>query len=241
LTRILTRTTRQWRIVYETLADELARNVYRPGERLPSEQETAARFGVSRNTVRRALLSLSQEGRIRILNGSGSFAAYKDIVYEIEATSRFSDTLARYGAEPRQTFLSWRILQADEATAEQLELPTGAAVVEIVSLISSRDLPLVFSRRCYPDGLVPDLVERYRAERSITRVFAGAGLGRLRRLETTVGARLPTPEEAEALAMPSNSPVLVSQGLGKLATGRMAEINVSVLPAHLVRLKFRNA
>lgn len=233
--------TPQWRMVYETLADELAHNVYRPGDRLASEQETAVRFGVSRNTVRRALLSLSQEGRIRIVNGRGSFAAYKDIVYEIETTSRFADALARYGAEPRQAFLHWRVLQADSAMAEHLEVPIGFAVIEIVSTIYSRDVPLLFACRYYPDDLLPDLVERYRAEKSITRALAGAGLGRLKRTETTVSARLPTVQEADALAMPSNSPVLVSQGVGKLTTGRMAEINISVVPAHLVRFKFRNA
>lgn len=240
LTSCLAHATRQWRVVYETLADELSRNVYRMGEKLPSEQEAAARFGVSRNTIRRALLLLSQEGRIRILNGAGSFAACKDILYEIDATSRFSDTLAQYGAEPRRTVLNWSILQANETTARSLELPSGATVVEIVSLMCSRDLPLVLARRCYPNDLVPDLVERYEAERSITRVFADAGLGQLKRLETAVSARLPTPEEAETLAMPSNSPVLVAHGVGKLTTGRMAEVNVSVVPAHLVRFKFRN-
>src|ERR1700750_2846962 len=46
-----------------------------PGERLPSESELVAQFGVARMTVNRALRELVEEGRIRRVAGVGSFVA----------------------------------------------------------------------------------------------------------------------------------------------------------------------
>lgn len=233
--------TQQWRIVRDALAGELAGRVYRSGERLPSEHELARDFQVSRNTVRRAFLSLSQEGLIRIVNGRGSFVAHEGIVYEIDATSRFYETLLAAGAKPRRAFLDGRSLPADDRLAELLEVSVGTELVEIESLVSIRDLPVVLSRRVFPAELIPNLLARYREQLSITRVLAEAGLGELLRQSTTVGARLPTPKEAETLAMPTNSPVLVADGVGRLSSGLMAEVNVSLVPAHLVRFKFRGS
>src|SRR5690349_18300464 len=46
-----------------------------PGDRLPSEQELAARFTVSRNTVREALKELETLGMVRRRWGHGTFVS----------------------------------------------------------------------------------------------------------------------------------------------------------------------
>lgn len=63
---------------YETLArllrGELAGRDVGPGYRLPGEEELARRYRLSRQTVRRALRLLSEEGLIETRQGSGSYA-----------------------------------------------------------------------------------------------------------------------------------------------------------------------
>ncbi|HEY3201823.1 MAG TPA: GntR family transcriptional regulator, partial [Actinomycetes bacterium] len=43
------------------------------GERLPSERELAARWGVARMTVRKAIERLIEEGRLERRHGSGTY------------------------------------------------------------------------------------------------------------------------------------------------------------------------
>lgn len=45
----------------------------RPGDLMPSEHEIAARYGVSRQTVRQALGALEQEGRLNRVQGKGTY------------------------------------------------------------------------------------------------------------------------------------------------------------------------
>ncbi len=56
-----------------TLRGELDRGTYRPGDKLPKEQELCERFGVSRPTVRRAIARLVEEGRVRVKRRAGMF------------------------------------------------------------------------------------------------------------------------------------------------------------------------
>ncbi|TVS14031.1 MAG: FadR family transcriptional regulator [Gammaproteobacteria bacterium] len=55
--------------VLDTLRDEILTGQYRPGERLPSERELAARFETSRGAVREALKKLEQIGLAAIHPG----------------------------------------------------------------------------------------------------------------------------------------------------------------------------
>jgi len=51
------------------------KGTYRPGEQLPSEKELAAQLGISRPTLREALLNLEQEGVVVRKHGVGTFVA----------------------------------------------------------------------------------------------------------------------------------------------------------------------
>ncbi|SDT69934.1 GntR family transcriptional regulator, phosphonate transport system regulatory protein/GntR family transcriptional regulator, trehalose operon transcriptional repressor [Streptomyces sp. TLI_053] len=59
------------RIVAE-LTEEIRAGKYAPGERIPSEHELCARFGVARETARRAVAALRDRGLIETEWGRGS-------------------------------------------------------------------------------------------------------------------------------------------------------------------------
>jgi GntR family transcriptional regulator len=57
------------------LTDDIARGRWKPGDRLASEAEICDDYGVSRATVRQALLRLENEGMIQRFKGRGTFVA----------------------------------------------------------------------------------------------------------------------------------------------------------------------
>lgn len=75
---------------YEEIAGELRSQIQRgdfDGERLPSERTLMERFGVQRDTIRRALALLAEEGRIVIEGRRGAFVAP-----EASASTTVADT-----------------------------------------------------------------------------------------------------------------------------------------------------
>jgi GntR family transcriptional regulator len=65
--------------VYVQLADHIAARIasgdLRPGARLPAERDLAADYGVSADTVRRAVAVLRERALVVTLTGRGSYVA----------------------------------------------------------------------------------------------------------------------------------------------------------------------
>jgi GntR family transcriptional repressor for pyruvate dehydrogenase complex len=63
--------------LYELLAERLVEHVEKtglqPGDRLPAERSLATQFGVSRSSVRQALVSLQVQGVVTVRHGGGVF------------------------------------------------------------------------------------------------------------------------------------------------------------------------
>lgn len=90
---------------YETVASDIAaliRAKYEIGDKLPAERDFAARFGVSRPTVREALLRLSLAGMIEVRKNSGVYVTSRqELVNIAEAgTGPFENLDARITIEP---------------------------------------------------------------------------------------------------------------------------------------------
>ncbi|EWY37230.1 GntR family transcriptional regulator [Skermanella stibiiresistens SB22] len=64
---------RLYRQVADHLRDLIDRGEYKVGERLPTERELSEKLGISRPTVREALIALEVEHRVRIRVGSGIY------------------------------------------------------------------------------------------------------------------------------------------------------------------------
>jgi len=65
------------------LQDEILRGQYRPGERLPSERDVAARFETSRGTVREAFKKLDQLGIASIQPGGARVIAVEECTLDV--------------------------------------------------------------------------------------------------------------------------------------------------------------
>ena len=70
------------RRLYRQIADQIAALIeggeYKPGQRLPPERDLATQLGVSRPSVREALIALEVEGLIEVRMGSGIYVRTAD-------------------------------------------------------------------------------------------------------------------------------------------------------------------
>src|ERR1700752_735049 len=69
--------------IEETIATEIARGEYRPGDQLPTEDDLLERFQVSRITVRRAIQNLVHRRLLEIRRGLGTFVLAPRIEAEL--------------------------------------------------------------------------------------------------------------------------------------------------------------
>ena len=95
------------------LRADMDRGVYAVGQALPSEPELAIRYGVSRQTVRQALSTLSAENRVRRFQGKGTFVCASPA----ETTVRRGDTVGFVAAHLGGAFLLQVLLGIERALA----------------------------------------------------------------------------------------------------------------------------
>jgi DNA-binding FadR family transcriptional regulator len=103
------------------LAQELRGNRWAIGEKLPTERELGARYGVARNTVRRALEALETEGLITRHVGRGTFRNAPAATASAEEELSPSDVVeCRLMLEPEMISLAVaRATQADIARMQE--------------------------------------------------------------------------------------------------------------------------
>lgn len=212
-----------WKSIADTLGAEIAAGHYRPGDRLPSEAELSARFGVNRHTVRHATASMIEAGTLRTRRGAGVFVASVPTDYPLGRRVRFHQNVAASGrtASRRLTLLDTRAAGAKEA--EALCLPPGASVhvVEGVSLVDGQ--PMAVFRSVFDAGRFPDLLGHLQAQQSVTRALSQCGLADYTRAETRLTAKIAPATMALALELPPRSPVLRSVSINVDAEGRPVE------------------
>ena len=83
------RRTPVWQAIAASLRAEISEGRRAPGDKLPTEAQLAARFGVNRHTVRHALAHLVEAGLVRTRRGSGAFVAARPTDYPIGRRVRF--------------------------------------------------------------------------------------------------------------------------------------------------------
>jgi len=225
-----------WRRIARMLEEAIAEGRFATGARLPSEAALAASFGVNRHTLRRALASLAERGLVRTERGRGSFVADIALDYPIRERTRFSATLIEQGRLPRHELIAVLEVPAEAAIAAALELAPGSALARLDSLGLADDRPLSLASSWLPLGRFPDLLERARALRSITRLLEAYGIDHYRRASTRIHARPAEAEEVLRLKQSPRQPVLVTEAVDVDEAGRPVRFGRTAFAAGRVQL-----
>jgi GntR family transcriptional regulator len=129
------------------LLELIENGTYQPGEQLPSEADLAAQLGISRPTLREALLNLEQDGMIVRKHGVGTFIA-QDYGHRLETgLERLESILqlaARQGKLIGVSALQVQAEPADEEAAETLQISPGTPVTSVRRVLVVDGKPVAF-------------------------------------------------------------------------------------------------
>ncbi|WP_066416044.1 phosphonate metabolism transcriptional regulator PhnF [Bordetella ansorpii] len=201
-----------WRQIGELLATDIRKKLYAPGEQLPPEPELAARYGVNRHTIRRAMGELEQSGLVRIEQGRGTFVQEHAIDYAIGKRTRFSENLRRQGLPAHLEFLGKQVLRHADAAA-QLKLPRNAELLRVQMLGKSGTRVIDVSEHYFDAQRFPDLAEKLDALGSVSKAYAEYGIADYTRKWSRITAAIPDPDVARLLGQPKTRPILQVEAL----------------------------
>lgn len=129
-------------------------------QRVPSENELATQFVVSRMTARRALQELTDEGVLSRAKGSGTFVACLKSQSTLLEIRNIADEVAQAGHEYSASSISLKTITADAALATELNLELGDKVYESVILHLQNNTPIQLEQRFVNAKLVPEYINQ---------------------------------------------------------------------------------
>ncbi|MFU8812760.1 MAG: GntR family transcriptional regulator [Balneolaceae bacterium] len=132
------------------LRSQIEEGVFEPEEKLPSENELAKKFDVSRVTVRRALQSLESEELIYRSQGLGSFVSDRRAPHNLVRLTDFDEDMAKAGLDASSKVGEFSIIQAPGWLVGPLQLEEGTKVMQIDRLRLANNSPVAFDRTWLP-------------------------------------------------------------------------------------------
>lgn len=186
----------------------LQENQAQPGDRLPSEDELATRFGVSRVTVREALKMMEEERLVLCRHGVGRFVApgSSDVLQESMTNLKSMSEMAHDLNIPLETkVLSLREEIPDEFIRSRLDLDAGMSVVILERVRLTKGEPVIYSIDIFPRQSYAGALEAEMFEGSLVSVMEGRWNTWLAYSKTAISAVCLPDEICKKIGVPPTS------------------------------------
>jgi GntR family histidine utilization transcriptional repressor len=167
--------------------------------RVPSENQLAAEFGVSRMTARRAVLELTQDGVLMRSQGIGTFVADRKPMLSMLEVRNIADEIAERGHRYSNRVVKLAADTATEAMALYLGVSPGSEIYHSIIVHLDNLVPVQLEERFTNPDLAPDYLEQ-----DFGKETPNAYLSRIAPLgaaEHTVEAVLPSADVIEWLEL----------------------------------------
>ena len=159
----------KFEIIYKDLKRKIESGEYSSQDLLPSENTLVTMYDCSRNTVRRAVSLLSEEGYVHPLHGKGVRIIYQPIAqtsFTIAGIESFKESAARNHRKSKTKVVQFTLLTADQRLASKTGFPAGSELYFIQRVRYLDDKALIFDINMFRKDCVPDLTRKI-AESSI--------------------------------------------------------------------------
>lgn len=211
------------------LLHEIGSGRWKPDQQLPTEEQFAARFHVSKITVRQALRELALLGWVRREQGRGTFVQSPALEEGPRKLTSFTDEMRDHGLAATSQVLEKGVIAAPADIAASLEIPVADPVFRLRRLRLADRLPMGIQTTCLPMAMVPGIDQIRFTDVSLYQVLREQyGLRPAAAKETLIAVVVST-EQAALLKVAPGSAALAAERLTYLPHARPFEYARSVM------------
>lgn len=212
-----------YQIVAESILEKIETGRLNANDRLPSEHELSQIHSVGRNTVRRAISELVNDGILKTIPGVGTFVADQRLDKTAQYLYGFTHEMQYHDKEITSRVLEAKLIDADPFLARRLQSQLGAQVVFLNRVRLMDGEPVAIERSYLPHERCPGILEHDFARESLYQVLSSEYDKRPDHAEQVIEARLATTEVARLLELDLPAVVLVFHRETHLASGQVIE------------------
>lgn len=223
-----------------TLLEDIDSGELRPGARLGSERELAAKYEVSRGTLRQVLGALEDAGLVRRVPGraGGTFVSHAKVERDLSAVHSVPRLLAQQGYDSDTRVIATQMTRPPERVRGALDLAQDALIVAVRRIRLADGRPMSIDQAYFPADLFPGLLEQplggslYELLSSVYEVVPDHA-------EELVEVVHATDEEAALLSIKVGDPLLLVRRVTHDASGQLFEYSKDLFRADRTRIRMR--
>jgi GntR family transcriptional regulator len=214
--------------IMRLVVDEIGRGTWVIGDRIPSEDELALRFGVSKITIRQALSNLAADGYLMKVQGRGTFVAGNQPVVGLTMKTGFTDGLFGRGVLEAREVLERGAVEPPAEVRRLLGI--DGPIYRIATRRLAEGVPVSSDESFIPAGLLPGIEGQDLGGFRLFAAIQERGTRKVFRMRQTVEITALTAREADTLGAAAGTPVLAVHRLligaedQPLAYSRIVEI-----------------
>lgn len=198
--------------IKQTIKGWIINKQFGPGEKIPSENELADRFHVSRLTVRQAISQLTQEGFLSSRRGEGTFVTTNENLinsFSLETAGFMDELFSNQLSDVTTKWATLSTMVAPKPIKEKLQLePDEEEVVLIRRLRLLRGRPFTYTLNYLPVKIGKRVNEKELYRRRLLEILERDLKIEFAEAVQTIEASFADQEVAEKLEVPSGSPIL---------------------------------
>jgi GntR family transcriptional regulator, trehalose operon transcriptional repressor len=146
--------------IYDEIAAQIQDGKLKTGSLLPSENDLTAQYQTSRETIRKALKILSEEGYIHKVQGKGSIVLdVKKLDFPVSGLTSFKELTQKLGQRAKTHVVIFNKTAADSFIEEQLKLKRNDLVWEIGRVREIDGENIIFDKDYLAERYVPSINE----------------------------------------------------------------------------------
>lgn len=208
------------------------------GGRLPPERELSEHFDVARETLRRCLRELEDEGLLQRRQGAGTFISGQPLIKGPQLMS-FSEDMRARGLEPSSEVLSTTVIGAGAKLAQKLRLVPGSPLLEIRRLRLADDEPMALETVYLAQARLPNFDVATLSAGSLYEQLDKVYGVQIRSATQQLEATVLNEEEAAMLEVPPFSPSLLVERIALSTKGEVIEYAKSLYRADRYRFELK--